>query len=921
MPNKREVKKETVTAPKSRGTLSKVQELASLSGTLNIDKKTGVSWSSPMPSETTQQEEWMYSYCMGCMQADCSTKVYLKNGVVTNIEGNPESPTNAGKVCPRAIVSIMGLYNPYRVKTPLKRTNPEKGPDIDPGWVEISWEEAISTVSDRFKKIREDDPRKLAVWEGWGAAEDFLITCKEIEKSVNYTQGFLIFPRAFGTPNELFGRNTCAIHYAANLVHGQMPEYITDLEHCKYLIAPGRTVGPNIATTHATKRFLDAVDRGMKLVTLDPRFSPEAAKGYRWLPIRPGTETAFALAMIHVMFYELKKFDEWFVKNRTTGPYLIGPDGYYVRDKSTRKPLIWDSVDNKAKTFDDTSIKDYALEGEYEVERVKANPALHLLKEHVKECTPEWAEEITTLPAATTREVTQEFVEHAQIGSTIEIDGFKFPLRPAQFTGSGRGTMSQRGGNYLGLVGNIVNMLVGAIEVPGGVTGKRCPGPGANILEPNEDGVVKPIMEVLGLPFKYPPDHADMREFYPHAHATPYMLAQVLLNPEKYPLPYKLEAMLFCGANSIRSACDRDLFIEAFKKVPFLVSFAISFDEAAMMSDILLPESQFLERRYARFYTPTQQNIDDSVRGLIMAMGRNAVKPLFNTKRMDDILIEIADRAGFLTGPDGINDCFNFVFMLEGKNKLELDKKYTIDEMLDKRVKQIFGDEYSFDYLLEHGVIYKWDATGKRGYNYYYWPDNKTRHPIYFDALKASGDRMRENLKKYNIKIPAWENQEDYFKYYEALPPWIPSPEYTAPPEYDMYVCNWKTNFMPFGIANTQENAWLAEIRELDAYEMYVWINTETAGKKGFEDEALVWVESRWGRTMGKLRFTELIHPEVVGIAACHGSSSSMMSPDARKGTFFNILLGSKEDEGIDPVTGSVTISPKVKVYKVKQSR
>ena len=72
---------------------------------------------------------------------------------------------------------------------------------------------------------------------------------------------------------------------------------------------------------------------------------------------------------------------------------------------------------------------------------------------------------------------------------------------------------------------------------------------------------------------------------------------------------------------------------------------------------------------------------------------------------------------------------------------------------------------------------------------------------------------------------------------------------------------------------------------------------------------------------MGKLRFTELIHPEVVGIAACHGSGTLMMSPDAKKGTFFNILLGSKEDEGIDPVSGSVTISPRVKVYKVEQSR
>jgi len=62
----------------------------------------------------------------------------------------------------------MGLYNPCRVKGPLKRTKPEKGPDIDPGWVEITWEEALSTVGEKFKKIREEDPRKLLVWEGWG---------------------------------------------------------------------------------------------------------------------------------------------------------------------------------------------------------------------------------------------------------------------------------------------------------------------------------------------------------------------------------------------------------------------------------------------------------------------------------------------------------------------------------------------------------------------------------------------------------------------------------------------------------------------------------------------------------------------------------------------------------------------------------
>jgi len=697
-----------------------------------------------------------------------------------------------------------------------------------------------------------------------------------------------------------------------------MPEYISDLEHCNYLIATGRTTGPNVATCHGTKRVLDAIGRGMKLVTVDPRFSPEAAKAYRWLPIRPGTETAFALAMIHVIFYELKKYDEWFVKKRTTGSYLIGPDGYYVRDQASSKPLIWDPVDNRAKTFDDTSIKDYALEGEYQVGDIKANPALHLIKERMKEYTPDWAEEITTIPASTIREVTQEFVEHAQIGSTIEIDGFKFPLRPAQFAGSGRGSVSQKGGTYFDLAGKIINMLVGAMEVPGGATGNRNPGPCAGTLEPDEDGVVKPIMEAIGVPFKFPPDHLAMSEFYPHCHAAPQVVARVLIDPKKYYLPYNLEAMLNCGANSIRAQMDRDIMIEGFRKIPFLATFAINFDEVTMMSDIVFPDHHFLERQYARFYYVTHQNIDDSVRGLNLALGRNAVKPIFNTRRMSDVLIEIADRVGFLTGKGGINDLVNLAFKLEGEHALELDKKYTIDDMIDRRIKQLFGDEYSFDYLLEHGVLYRFDTPGKLGYNYYYWPDNKTRHPIYFDRLKASGDRMRGNLKKHNIKLPNWEDQEDYFKYYEAIPYWVPPPEYTAPAEYDMYVCNWKTPLMQFGTGDTQQNAWLAELREADPYEMYVWINAETAKKKGLKDGDEVFIASQHGRTLGKLKLTELIHPEVLGVPANYGASTTMMSPDSKRGTYYNVLVTGREDIGIDPVSGSVTISPRVKVYKAR---
>jgi anaerobic selenocysteine-containing dehydrogenase len=90
---------------------------------------------------------------------------------------------------------------------------------VDPGWVEITWEEALNTVAERFKKIREEDPRKLLVWEGWGCAESLFITPKEVERAKNYEVPGQIFSEAFGTPNVVGSHGpTCSIHYAANLV-------------------------------------------------------------------------------------------------------------------------------------------------------------------------------------------------------------------------------------------------------------------------------------------------------------------------------------------------------------------------------------------------------------------------------------------------------------------------------------------------------------------------------------------------------------------------------------------------------------------------------------------------------------------------------------------------------------------------------
>src|SRR3990170_4356528 len=107
------------------------------------------------------EDVWIRSVCYMCYFCSCAIKVRRVNGMVVKIEGEPEGPYNLGGLCAKGNAGLMGLYDPGRVKAPLMRTNPVKGIGIDPGWKEISWDEALDHIAVRLRKIRQEDPRKL----------------------------------------------------------------------------------------------------------------------------------------------------------------------------------------------------------------------------------------------------------------------------------------------------------------------------------------------------------------------------------------------------------------------------------------------------------------------------------------------------------------------------------------------------------------------------------------------------------------------------------------------------------------------------------------------------------------------------------------------------------------------------------------
>ncbi len=100
------------------------------------------------PKGAGEMGEWKPATCQGCTSW-CSKQVYVIDGRAVKVRGNPHSKVNLGAGCPRSHLAIQQLYDPDRIKTPMKRTNPKKGRHEDPKFVPITWDEALDAIADQ----------------------------------------------------------------------------------------------------------------------------------------------------------------------------------------------------------------------------------------------------------------------------------------------------------------------------------------------------------------------------------------------------------------------------------------------------------------------------------------------------------------------------------------------------------------------------------------------------------------------------------------------------------------------------------------------------------------------------------------------------------------------------------------------------
>jgi anaerobic selenocysteine-containing dehydrogenase len=350
---------------------------------------------------------------------------------------------------------------------------------------------------------------------------------------------------------------------------------------------------------------------------------------------------------------------------------------------------------------------------------------------------------------------------------------------------------------------------------------------------------------------------------------------------------------------------------------------SLTYDESAVMADVVLPDTSYLEKDQ---YHPMSgvvphKVMEDKTRGYRPFLWRDAskIRRPYNAHTVDEMWLELGERVGILTGPDGMIDRVNRGLGLKDF-PLDINRPTTLRVISEAYLKQIWGAEHSLASVNDaSGPVYKYMHRGAKNYNYYYWPDNTTRSPMYFVQMKRIAKRLKEGMDAAGLSgVPGWTNMADYWKAFVTIPVWTPCPEFEAPAEYDMWAINWKTPMAPFYCGDTFGNVWLHEtMSTFDPYEYAIWMNTTTAARKGIQDGDLVVVESRYGKTQGNVKVTELIHPEVLGFPSGHGARSNLANPIVAEGPYFNALCSIHEqDQATDPITGGIEEGPAVKVYK-----
>jgi anaerobic selenocysteine-containing dehydrogenase len=883
----------------------------------------------------------------------CGIRVHLKDGALRYIDGNPNHPLNKGVICAKGASGIMKQVSPARLTRPLlRKAGSERGAgEFEP----ISWERAFGILTERLAKIRSTDPKKFALFTG--------------RDQMQALTG--LFARQFGTPNYAAHGGFCSVNMAAGMIYtigGSFWEFGgPDLDRAKLFVMIGT------AEDHHSNPLKIALGKfkrgGGRFVSINPVRTGYSAIADEWIPIKPGTDGALFMALLHELI-RTDRIDRAFLKRFTNAPQLVVLDdgereGLFAFDPDPAKgppgdgrephnKLVWDVPSQSVKAAYPEGIADGcdpALEGHYTLaDGTRVAPSFQLLRERVAACTPAWAEAITGIPAERIVGLAEE------LGETALRQAFELPIawtdawgkvhpttpaRPVAFHAM-RGLAAHSNGFQTVRALAVLMSVLGTIDAPGGFRHKA-PYPRhivPNYRAFNDPGMIRPNTPLNAAPLGFPAnpeelainpdgspiriDHAFSWEHPLSAHG---LMHNVIGNAVKGD-PYRLDTLLIFMANmawnsSMNTMVVREMLnrkdADGEYMIPFLVVCDAFQSETVAFADLVLPDTTYLERHDVMSMLDRPISEFD---GPVDSVRVPVVPPTGECKPFQEVLIELASRLKFpaFTAADGarkFKDYPDFV--------VNFQPQPGIGFLMGWRGKD--GDQH----LRGEPNPKQWEKYAQNDCVFqYHMPE--TMHYMrnwnreYLDFAKEKGWRQKndpvqlalysDTLQSFRLaaqgkakgRQPPDDLRQRIATYFDPLPFWY-APLEDAATDLDAYPLNAITQ-RPMAQYHSwdSQNAWLRQIHSHN----YLQVNPLTAMRAGIADGGWCWVESQWGRVRCMVRYSEAVEPGTVWTWNAIGKADGawQLAPgadEARKGFLLNHLIS--EELPLREAGGPRTIS------------
>lgn len=900
-------------------------------------------------------DEVKTSTCYMCA-CRCGIRVYLKDGTIRYIEGNPDHPVNQGVLCGKGSAGIMQHYSPARLTKPLLRIG-ERG---EGKFKEIEWDEAMEIATRWLGDIRDSDPRKLAFFTGRDQSQSLT--------------GW--WAKQFGTMNYAAHGGFCSVNMAAAglyTIGGSFWEFgEPDWEHTKYFMMFG------VAEDHDSNPIKMGLGKlkarkDTKFVSINPVRTGYSAIADEWVGLRPGTDGLFVSAIIQELL-KAEKVDWDYLVRYTNAPWLVIRDegaadhGLFARDEDGQT-LCFDKETNALQASASVDISP-AMVGEYALpDGRKAVPAFQLMVERFFD--PQYSADAVAkevgIKAEDIKRIAAEIADVA-FNQQIEIDvpwvdwaGRKHDKmigRPVSMHAM-RGISAHSNGFHTCRAIHLLQMILGSVDVPGGFRykapfPKHAP-PGAKPAGFNNG---EPL---AGMPLGFPLEPADLLvddegnptridkayswEYPLAAHGMMHMSIHNAWAGDPYPVDTLFMYMANMAWNSsmntpatMKYLTDKDE--KGDYKIPHIIYSDAYYSETVAYGDLILPDTTYLERWDC--ISLLDRPIGDAD-GASDSIRQPVVEPDRDVRPFQDVLIDLGSRLGlpgFVEG-DGAAKYSSYANYIA--NHLRTANTGPLAGWRGKDGESHCTGDANPDQLqryIDNGCFWRHEFTPDQRYfkfankSYLEFARDSawigSTAPIVMQLYSEPLQRFRLAAQGHGEHQPPEHLRERLNDYFDPLPFWYEpfESEMVDTDEYPIHALTQRPMHMYHSWGS--QNAWL---RQLISYN-YLYLHRDLAAKYGVGDEDWMWVISPHGKVKAPVKIMSGVNPNTVWTWNAIGKRKGAWgldenAPEANKGFLLNHviseLLPPKKDgrrySNSDPVTGQAAwFDLRVKLVRCEDS-